>query len=186
MKTTALVLLIGLILSGCTPLPSRWKDVGGHYTQITQNFEIDLPQGWKQLGTAVDGVLITHDGILLQSIGIYRVPVGKELAHTKRKFIKGMLPQEGAEVSKDNLISNPDLGNLRFIEESPSTIGGFPGFKLVYEFQPRGGPYKRNVEYGLVQGDWYYYLFYTAPARYYFDKDAATFEKVKSSFRIGK
>ncbi len=177
MKITALGLLIGLILSGCTSLPPRWKDVGGHYTETTQNFEIDLPQGWKQPGTAHEGVFITRDGMLLQSIGIYRVPVDKDLAHTKKKFTKGMLPQEAAEVNKDDLISNPDLSNLRFIEESPATIGGFPGFKLVYEFQPRGGPDTKIIKYGLVQGDWYYNLFYTAPARYYFDKDAATFEK---------
>lgn len=38
----------------------------------------------------------------------------------------------------------------------------------------------------FMYGDWFYSIRYTAPLRYYFDKDVQTFEKVVESFKLNE
>lgn len=177
-----MILLCGLMLGGCErPL---WQDVGGDYADASQGFAVTLPVGWKKLNAVKDILVISRDGLSLQMIVITRDPIDKPLLYTKKKLNKDMLPQEAAEVVKDELFSNSKLGNVELIEEDPATIGGYSGFKLVDQYHPQDGPMMKAVKYGLIQKDWYYELTYSAPARHYFDKDVATFEKIKNSFRI--
>ncbi len=67
-----------------------------------------------------------------------RLKIDTELLHTKKKFEKGMLPQEAAEVVIDNLRSNPNILNQNVVENKPVQIGGHPGFKIVYTYQNKG------------------------------------------------
>jgi len=43
---------------------------------------------------------------------------------------------------------------------------------------------KKGIYYGILLGNWYDYLYYEAPTRYYFPKDQAVFKKVKETFKI--
>ena len=63
-------------------------------------------------------------------------------------------------------------------------MAGLPGFKLVYSFRVVNGLRLKRVHYGVLVRDWVYRVQYQAPARYYFDKDLATFERVRESFRL--
>ncbi len=49
---------------------------------------------------------------------------------------------------------------------------------------PPDGPRLGRVHYGVLVRDWVYRVQYQAAARYYFDKDLATFERVRESFRV--
>ena len=44
----------------------------------------------------------------------------------------------------------------------------------------------RVVYCGVIQGEWFYGIRYSAPQRHYFDKDLKTFETVLRSFKLNK
>jgi hypothetical protein len=133
-----------------------------------------------------ESLLITRDGLSLQYIQIGRMKIENSLKHTKKKFSKGMLPQETAEVALDNMASNPDILNLEVIENIPATVNGIPGFKAIYTYKSKDGLKLKSIFYGLMIGDWFYSIQYDAAQRYYFDKDLKTFEKILESFRLIK
>ena len=54
----------------------------------------------------------------------------------------------------------------------------------MYSARLKSGLRLKTVHYGLLDGKWVYRLIYQAPARYYFEKDLATFEQVRESFKL--
>lgn len=192
-----------VLLSGCAP----YVLVGGKYTAGPENFEVDLPEGWKKhemrfdnspisramlqelnkrRDPAGDVVRITRDGLLLQQIVIGRILLDKEWPHTKRKLAKTMLPQEVAEVIIDNIRSNPNISNQNILENSPAKLSGYAGAKIIYTYHTKESLRIKGAHYGTMVGDWYYYVLYEAPERYYFAKDYRAFEQIKDTFRILK
>jgi len=177
--TLALVFLLSA-LSGC----ADWVQIEGPYRMDSQGFEVSLPAGWRRATTVGDSLLVTRDGISLQYIRIERVAVGDELTHTKKKFAKGMLPQDVAALELDEVWSDQSVRNLALVENIPFQVTGFPGFKLVYTFKTENGLRLRRVHHGVLLRGWVYRVQYQAPARYYFDKDLSTFERVRESFKV--
>ncbi len=180
----AIILCFGLFLliGGC----AAWVAVGGPHSQSSQNFEVELPEGWRKFNMAQDRVLITRDGILLQQIQISRSSVDKELPFTKKKLSGDMLLQEIAEVLMDNIRSNPNITNQQFISDTPAQVGGHPGLTLVYTYQTKEGLTKKGIIYFLLFDNWCYELLYEAPERHYFSKDLPAFNRVKDSFKLIK
>jgi hypothetical protein len=181
-KTSLLNLFLMLILCAC----ATWAVVGGQYKMDSQNYQVDLPQGWRKFNPATGVLLITKDGFSLQQIHISRLEIGKELPHTKKKLTAGMLPQEAAEVIIDNLRSNTGIMSQKILENSPAQIGGHSGFKIVYTYQDRAGLNKKGIICGFLLDNWFYEILYEAAERYYFAKDLQDFEKVKESFSLIK
>jgi len=169
-----------LFLAGCAP----YTAVGGKLAFSQQGFEVDLPQAWYQAREVGDALVITRDGLPLQFIRIERVLVGEDLSHTKRKFAARMVPQNAAEIEVDDLRASPDFYNFELFENTPVTVGGKPGFRLLYSWKTKDGLRLKRVQNGLVDGKWVYRLIYQAAARHYFDKDLPTFERVRESFRL--
>jgi len=174
-----LVFLLGA-LSGCAP----WVMVEGPYRMDSQGYEVSLPAGWRRATLVQDSLLLTRDGVSLQYIRIGLVAVGDELTNTKKKFAKGMLPQDVAALELDEVRSDQGMRNVELLENVPLQVAGFPGFKLVYSFRAVNGLRLKRVHYGVLVRDWVYRIQYQAAARYYFDKDLATFERVRESFRL--
>jgi hypothetical protein len=170
-----------IFLVGCAP----WTQVGGLYKNESHNFSVELPQGWMRWSQGED-LLITRDGVLLQNIQIVRQNIEDPLKHTKKKFSKGMLPQEAAEVVLDNIASNQNILNLEVVENSPATISGIPGFKAVYTHKNKDGLKFKSIFYGFIVGDSFYGINYNAAQRFYFDKDIQTFDNVVESFKVIK
>ncbi|SEM65366.1 hypothetical protein SAMN04489760_13037 [Syntrophus gentianae] len=181
MKKCWLVLIL-LVLTACAP----WARVGGDYREESQNYSVTLPEGWMKSNT-VNDLLVTHDGVLLQTIRIERFKTDQELKHTRKKYSRNMLPQEMADVAIDNIKSDPMITNFKLLESSPATLSGIPGFKIVYEFKTKEGQLRfKCIYYGIMSGEWNYGIWYRAAARHYFDKDVQTFETVSQSFRLLK
>lgn len=179
-KTLATCFILVLLFGGCAP----WIMVGGQYENSAENFKAEFPNGWRKFNLSKDDVLITRDGLSLQAIRISRSPIEKKLQHTDKKFTKGMLPQEAAEIVIQNFRSNSNIMNQQILENNPAVIGGYPGFKIVMAFQTRQGLTKESILYGFLAGDSYYEILYEAAKRYYFSKDVADFEKVKDTFKL--
>ena len=181
-KTSCLYLLFIFTLLGC----ATWVAVGGQHKMDSQNFTVELPDGWRRFNPAGDRLLLTKDGFSLQKIIILRLEVSKELPHTKKKLTKGMLPQEAADVYIDNIRSNTGIMNQEILENSPAQIAGQPGFKIVYKYQTNAGLNIKGATYGFISGDWFYEIIYEATERHYFAKDLPAFEKIKETFSLIK
>jgi len=173
----------GLLLGGCVSLP--WYPTGGVYTSEAENFSVELPKGWMRLNSDED-LLITRDGLLLQHILIERVRVAEPLKNTKKTLARGMLPQAVAEVILDNIASSERVLDLKVQENRPVQVGRYRGFKLVYTHKNKDGLRFRSVLHGLLAGNAFYGIRYTAAERHYFAKDLRTFEQVLASFKLNK
>jgi len=181
MKRYEWIILIFVFAAGCAP----WTQVGGLYKNENDNFTVDLPQDWMK-SNQEKHLFITRDGVLLQNIQIVRLKLEEPLKHTKKKFSRGMLPQEAAETILDDIASNLNHLNVEIIENLPVTISGMPGFKATYTYKNKDDLKLKSIYYGFIAGDWFFGINYNAPQRYYFDKDIKTFEKVIESFRLIK
>ncbi len=176
-------LLALCLLAGCaTP---RWTYTPGEYRRDAGNFVISIPEGWfVWQNPDLAKVTITRDGLPLQQILVGRVAIQDPLPNTKRKFEPGMLPQEMAEIVRDGFASAKNLRNFRLIENVPASVATHPGFRLIFSARDAGGLREKNVFYGFLSGEWFYYLRFTAAERHYFDRDLETFEEVVRSFRL--
>jgi hypothetical protein len=183
----ALILLLAGFLTGCaTPAAAPWVQTERVYSTEPMNFFVELPEGWMRY-TRDKYFLITRDGILLQRIAIERLNItDQHLRYTKKKFLKGMMPMEVAELALDNVSSNPEVLNFKVEENIPAKIGGFPGFRATYTQKNNDGLRLKTVYYGFMKDEWFYIIRYTAAQRYYFDKDIKTFETVVESFKLLK
>jgi hypothetical protein len=179
-KSIPVYLLLIIFLTGC----ATWVQVGGNYETSSHNFKTELPDGWRKYNPDKSRVLITKDGFTLQWISVSRTPIDKKLAFTQKQISKQMLPQEAAEVVIDNFRSNPKIFNLQIIENNPALIGGYAGFKIVYQYQTEKGLTKKGVYYCSLVDEWCYKIIYVAPARHYYSKDLPALEKVKASFKL--
>jgi hypothetical protein len=158
--------------------------VGGNYETRSHNFKTELPDGWRKYKLDKSRVLITKDGLTLQWISVSISPIEKKLAFTQKQFSKQMLPQEAAEVVIDNFRSNSKIFNLQIIENHPTLIGGYAGFKIIYQYQTEKGLTKKGVYYCILVDEWRYKIIYEAPDRHYYAKDLPALEKVKTSFKL--
>ena len=62
--------------------------------------------------------------------------------------------------------------------------GGRAWFSAGYRWKTKEGLRLNAVHYGFLHGNALYRLIYQAAARYYFDRDLATFERVRESLRL--
>ena len=187
------------LLISCIVPYSRVTEV---HVVSSENFAVDLPQGWRQHDASFDPnknfkatlekrrklswdvIRLTHDGLLLQQICIGRVPIMIELPNTKREVGPKMKPLEAAEVMSDELRSNSNLTHQEIIENAPATVGGYAGFKLHYTYWTEEKLKVKGLFYGAIVGPWLYYVLYEAPAQHYFNKDLEVFDRMLASFQI--
>ncbi len=147
------------------------------------HFAVDIPEGWRQLDTN-KFFLVTKDGAYLQYALIQRRPLDKAFKHTKKKLRLGMLPQEAAGVIIDEIASDKNILNFQLIENTPASIKGNEGFKILFSYKDRDGSAFKTLYYGFIKDGLFYNLRYTAAKRHYFNKDLKTFEKFLDSFRF--
>jgi hypothetical protein len=180
-KKTALLVAVMFLLNGCAP----WIRTGGLHEAKGENVSLDLPDGWMRLNQD-EYLLVTRDGVSLQSILVESINVAETLKHTKKKFRKGMLPLEASEVIMDNIASNREVHDFAIKESKSTKVAGKPGFRVAYSYKTTDGLKMQGVLYGLMQGECFYLLRYAAPKRHYFDRDLKTFERVVASAQLLK
>jgi len=171
-----------LLLAGCAPFVLA----SGTQSLSEYGFEVTVPDGWYRAmrGEASEALVVTRDGLALQQILIWRAPVDKELKYTKRRFDAKLPPYELAEITLDNMRSDPAVNDFAVAEDAPVTICGHQGYKVVYTWALKGGYRLKRVHYGFLEGTWIYQIVYQAAARHYFDRDVGTFEQMRESFRL--
>jgi hypothetical protein len=183
LATITFTLSLACLAGGCMTAP--WVPAEPAFRDDAHRYTVELPQGWVRYTQNRDrDVLVTKDGPRLQHVFIERVPVDSPLSHTKKRLARGMIPQEAAEVILDNIGSNERLTGFEVRENRPARVGGAPGFRAVVTYKTKDGLRMKSVVYGTLVGDALYVIKYAAPQRYYFDRDAAAFEKVAQSFKL--
>jgi hypothetical protein len=169
-----------------------------------------VPEGWHWYLRG-DDFIATRDGVFLQQILVERLhvdqveqkvegafpfavwsskawPVRTAKSLTKR-FVSGMPPADAAEVLLGSRGNDPSVTGLEVRKIVTRTIAGQQAFRAVFDFRLRSpavdpSPLYRSAYCGFMLGDWFYGINYTAAARYYFDRDAGTFETFLESVRL--
>ena len=176
------ILLIGIFLIvACAPQ----LQAGGLNESSSYDFSVSIPQGWKQLNTD-KYFLITKDGPFLQYVLIQKRPIDKPFQHTRKKFDRGMLPQEAAEVIVNEITSDQSIMNVKIIENTPAIINSRDGFRVVFTFKNRDGEKFKTLYYGFMAGEYVYSIRYNAAHKHYFEKDIETFKNILNSFLLIK
>ena len=183
MKKLVMLMIVIAMLSGC----AVWVRTDGPYVASEQNISLELPDGWMRWNMDKDDFLIlTRDGLDLQSIMVETIKAGDQLKNTKKKLRKGMLPLEAAEVILDNVSSSPKVHGLEVKENKSAKIDGHSGFRAVFTYKEDDGLKMKGVFYGFMQGEVLYGIKYLAAQRHYFDRDLKVFERVVASVRLVK
>jgi hypothetical protein len=166
--------------------------VGGKELIENEPLEVEWPKAWMKFTPAEadesakkEGLVLsaTRDGLGLQGIILMKRPVDQGFNNTKKKAAPGIIPQELAELVLDDLRADPNFIDLQVVENSPSTLDGVSGYKLVVRYRTEAGLPKQAVYYGCLEKGLLYTLIYEAPQRHYYALDLPTFEAVKSSFK---
>jgi hypothetical protein len=166
--------------------------VGGKHLIENEAIEVEWPQAWMKFTPAdsdenakKEGWLltVTRDGVGLQAMILKKRPIEQGFNNTKKKAAPGVLPQELAELVLDDMRANPNFVDLQVVENSPSTLDGVPGYKVIIRYRNKAGLPRQAVYYGCVEKGLLYTLIYDAPQRHYYALDLATFEAVKNSFK---
>lgn len=171
--------LIFLFMASCASLGQP----GSPSQSATRNFSLKLPEQWREVTTG-KYLMITRDGAFAQYILVQQRHVDQPFGHTKKKIDRSMLPQEAAGVIMDEITSDRAVLNFQVLENLPTAVNGYNGFRLVFTYNTTGGYKFKTLYYGFLQGDWFYSLRYNAADGRYSDKDVETFRQVLESFKI--
>lgn len=170
---------------------------------------ITVPEGWHWVLRG-DDLIATRDGVFLQQILVERLhveqvdqklgafPVAawsskvwpvRTAKNLTRRFVAGMPPADAAEVLLDSRRHDPSVADLALRKIVTRTIAGQQAFRAEFDFRLVSSeadrwPIYRSASCGFMLGDWFYGFTYTAAARYYFDRDAETFETFLESVRV--
>jgi len=181
MKTLTPLLICLLIFFGCaSAAQERSLD-----ELPDADLSVDIPDGWWKPGYT-NKYLLTKDGPYLQYVLIQQRPLNKAFRYTKKKISAGMLPQEAAAIIIDELASDRYLMNFSVIENTPATVDGHDGFRILFTYTDKKKSQFKTLYYGFIDADAFYNLRYCAAARHYFDKDIADFEQIVDSFKLVK
>lgn len=169
-----------------------------------------VPTGWHWFERG-DDLIATRDGVFLQQIFVERIHVDqtdqavmgafpyaayaskmwpvRTAKSLKQRFVAGMPPADAAEVLLEGRRNDPAITEVQVLKVVTRTIAGQQAFRALFEFRLKSPadtplPRYRSVYCGFLLGDWFYGFSYTAAARYYFDRDAATFETFLEGVRL--
>jgi hypothetical protein len=174
------LLAVTFLLSGC----QVWQPGGTPVTGKDNAFTVTPPSGWLYATSVGPDLLASKDGLVLQSLALTHVDLTKPLPNSKRQLAATLAPYEVAEAALDDLRGNHDLLGFELRENTPATVGGRPGFKLVYSYRTKDKLHLQVVRYGAISGHRLWYATYTAPARHYFERDLPDFDATVRSLRL--
>ena len=177
MKKIGWILL--LFLTAC----ASGNQTGGSLQAASQTYSVSSPEQWRRLDTN-KYLIFTREGAFQQYILIQQRPVDRPFKHTKRLFDREMLPQEAAAVIIDEIISDRAVLHFKVIENAPTVVNSYDGFKMVFTYRNEEGLTFKTIYYGFLRGEWFYSLRYNAAQDHYSEKDVHAFEKVVESFHI--
>ena len=181
MKKLLLLFIAVCLIGGCASAAYKRSldDLPKH------DFTVEIPDGWWK-PQHINRYIITKDGAFKQYVLIQQRPIDRPFKKTQKKLRKGMLPLESAKIVTDEIAADRNILNFNILENTPATIDGHAGFKILFSYRdPKGSEYK-TLYYGFISGNSFFNLRYNAAARQYYDKDFADFKSILYSFKLVK
>ncbi|HUL01424.1 MAG TPA: hypothetical protein VLX29_11330 [Nitrospirota bacterium] len=197
-----------------SPLNVDANDTSATKSVASTRVSFVLPDGWHWVMRG-DDLIATRDGVFLQNIHYERIGINqvkqsdgmfplaalsskqwpfRMVPYLKKRLELGMSPADAADVVLSSRANTPGVSDFEIQEVVMQEIGGYQGFKAVYDFKlavydfrfkdrQRMTAYKA-VCFGFMRNEWFYGITYTAARRYYFQKDAGVTDSVLQSFRL--
>lgn len=169
-----------IMLGGCE---SVWEPATPNHHSKKMGVTADLPEGWTRF-TQTEGVALTREGPLLQTIVITRKPYETEIEHTDRTVTKGMLPHEAAQVIVDAMAADSEKKKFEVLQNRPAEVDGRPGFRIDVSYKTEGDPMTQESIYGVLTEESYIIASYKAPERHYHERSMNDFESTIASMKI--
>jgi hypothetical protein len=158
---------------------------GGLSQPASFSFTIDIPEGWRKIDNN-RYLFVTKENPFLQYILVQNRPIGQSFRNTKKKMQNGMLPEEAAQIIIDELASDQNLVNLRILSNTPATINGYEGFKILFTDSDSEGRTYKTLYYGFIKEDTFFNLRFRAADQIYFQRDIGAFRSMLNSFQVIK
>jgi hypothetical protein len=173
-----LVLFLFMVVA-CAPGGQNGASSGSN----PQNFSIVIPEGWKKVNSS-KYFIMTKEDAFSQYILVQQRHIDKPFKNTDKKLNKDMLPDKAAEVILNEINLDSRILNLQIMEHVPAKVNRYEGFRLVFTYKDQDGLKFKTIFYGLLQGNWFYNLRYSASETKYSGEDIETFNRVVASFKI--
>ena len=179
-RSLVFALLLPFVV-GC----AAYSPAGKSFRHWRTGLRVTLPPGWLRYGAAKQDLMLTSDGLRLESISISLHRMGKKLPGTERTYRKEMLPAEVAELSLGLLESGGYAKNLRVERIGPVTVAGRDGYRADALFVDGGGLTKRMRLYGTVLGEYVCEMRFEGAETVYYTKHLPAFEVMVASASAG-
>lgn|SRR5512135_270577 len=192
MRLLLVAMLSMSILAACAGHQGDWSVVGGPQVIENEGIEVEWPRGWMKFTAARSNeqaskegwlLTVTRDGVNLQAMILKKRTIEQGFTNTQKKAAPKISPHELAELVLDDLRANPHFNDIQVVEDSPTTLDGDPGYKMVIRYRSKAGLPRQAVHYGCIHTGLVYMLSYDAPQRHYYALDLPTFEAVKNSLK---
>ena len=182
-KTIPLLLLLTLSLTACVGTWTRIDGSAAHYQDA--HYRVSLPVGWLRI-TSDDSLILSKDGILVQTISIQFKEHAKAFEKIKQASSPGMLPSELAQltIAEFQAVQDDSLPSLEVISNKPVEMGGIMGFEVQLLYKTDTGLRMGMLMRGVVDDEGYYLVKYNAPMLHYFERDRPAYETLTESLRL--
>jgi hypothetical protein len=175
-------LVVVALLSGC----QMWNPGGTRVSGKNDAFSIVPPAGWMYATSLGPGLIASKEGLVLQNLVVEQFDLTKPLPNSKRTLSATLAPFEAAEAVLDDLRANRELLGFDVKENTPTTVAGQPGFKIVFSYRTKDRLHLTEARYGTIADQKLWIVRYSAPARHYFERDLPVFEEAVRSFQLKK
>jgi hypothetical protein len=172
-------IILFLFAAGCVAC----THTGGISKPASYSFTIDIPEGWRKIDNN-RYLFVTKESPFLQYIMVQNRPIDRSFRNTKKKMKREMFPEEAAQVIIDELISDQNLVNLRILDNTPASINGHAGFKILYTYRDSEDQVYKTLYYGFIKEDTFFNLRFTAADQVYFKRDVGDFRNILNTFQI--
>lgn len=197
MKPTYLLVAVALAATPLAPALAGWKLVpqAQSIAVAKGSLSVTPSEAWnRQTARPIKkGEVWTLDGLGLNELYFVSGLIPGETLYKDTNKKDRPLPAMRAGMQLTDLpelfeSSNRVALNTSMFEitgTQPTTFGGQPGVKFAFRYAVNGSPLiRRGVAAGTIVANKLYLITFTAPATYYFERDAAKAETVMASARI--
>lgn len=170
-----------LTLSGCA---GGWQQAGGPYNDPVLNLEIDIPQGWYQIGAPRGSIVLTKNGVSIEAITVSRDLLNQKLPNTSKRFQAGMSPVDATDVDLSNHQFAPGITGFQEVERGTVTLDGHPCYHYTYTYIETSGEPQRVKDYGCIIDPTIYHFHFSAASQKWFPQSLPTFDALVNSVRF--
>lgn len=171
------IVSLTFLAGGCATYSNAPKSFSHSRTRLT----VALPPNWLRFNQSLPTWVLTKDGLQLEIIAISVIRTGEKMKDTDRRYQKGMLPFEIAELSLAILKTKDEVNDLKIDKIELASIAGRDGYSASATFVDGQGLPKKLLLYGAMIDDFVCEFCFAAEESVYFDKYKGDFERLLAS-----